>query len=146
MKRKTRKGEGQCKGGKRAKQAHGRTSLSAVVPIGMPLSWPVRVGALIPIRGGPPPPLGGSPLSAGTSPRVPRPAAKTVLSADTAPVRLDDDLQTVGYTHLAHNGGDVGLDGGVRNAHLARDLVVGPGPAQQAENLLLALGQIQVLR
>ena len=61
-------------------------------------------------------------------------------------MRFDDDLQTVADPHLAHNGGDVGLDGGVRDIHPARDLVVGPGLAQQAENLLLALGQIQVLR
>ena len=69
----SRKRNSQYQGGEWAKQAHGRTSLSAVVSIGMPLSWPVRVGALIPIGGGTPPPLGGSPLSAGMSPEYPAP-------------------------------------------------------------------------
>ena len=120
--------------------------MSAAVPIGMSLSWPVRVGALIPIGGGAPSSFRRKPPVRGNEPRVPRPAAKAVLSADTAPVGLDDDLQTVGYAHLAHHGGDVSLDVGLRQAQPAGDLVVGPGPAQQAEDLLLALGQIQVLR
>ena len=69
----SRERNSQYQGGEGAKQTHGRTSLSAVVPIGMPQSWPVRVDALIPIGGGIPSSFGRSPLSAGTNRERPAP-------------------------------------------------------------------------
>lgn len=59
-------------------------------------------------------------------------------------MRLDDDVQAAGHPHLAHHGGDIGLDRGLRQAQPAGDLAVGPGPAQQVENAALAAGQVRI--
>ena len=83
MKRKARNGGNQCEGDEGAGQAHGRTSLSAVVPIGMLLSWPVRPVTRILIEGG---------TASSFRRSLPVPAAEAVSSPDAAPVRLDDDL------------------------------------------------------
>lgn len=103
MKRKARNGRNQYEGDEGAGQAHGRTSLSGGSDWDIPiLTRPA--GDADPHRGRRPSSFRRKPPVRGNEPRVPRPAAKAVLSADAAPVRLDDDLQTVADPHLAHNG------------------------------------------
>ena len=66
-------------------------------------------------------------------------------SAPDAPsVRLDDDLEAAAHPHFPHDGGDVSLDGSLRDIHLTGDLVVRASLAQETEHLLLPVRQIQV--